>query len=206
MKILALSDIHGHGEQIERLHGRVPDCDVIVVSGDITDFGGRGQALAVFSALSKFMVPVLGVTGNCDASEVDETLSRHGTNLLHHSITICDILFLGLPFRASDADAHKAAEIISVSDSKKAVLVSHEPAWGTDIDLQASTYHKGSRLIRSFIEDYQPLLAVSGHIHEACGIDQIGSTVLVNPGPLRNGRYAIIDTDGDAAQVKLHSM
>jgi hypothetical protein len=47
-------------------------------------------------------------------------------------------------------------------------------------------------------------LAVSGHIHEAYGTDQIGSTLLVNPGPFRNGRYATIDINGDTAVAKLH--
>ena len=84
------------------------------------------------------------------------------------------------------------------------VLVTHQPAWGTDVDLQASTRHVGSRSVRLFIEDYQPILAVSGHIHEAYGTDLIGSTLLVNPGPFRNGRYATIDIDGDTATAKLH--
>ena len=94
--------------------------------------------------------------------------------------------------------------ILQDPGQKPMILVTHQPAWGTAVDLQASTRHKGSLSVRSFIEDHQPLLAVSGHIHEAYGTDQIGSTLLVNPGPFRNGRYATIDINNDTAVAKLH--
>lgn len=204
MKILALSDTHGYAEQIDRLVDVAPACDVILLAGDITDFGGRRQALSIFSAFDRFHCPVLGVTGNCDLPEVDEVFAQRGGNLVKTPVNAAETLFLGFPFRASDADVLNADEIIQSLGTKRMVLVSHEPAWGTDVDLQASSRHKGSHVIRSFIEDYQPVLAISGHIHEACGVDQIGSTVLVNPGPLRDGRYAVIDIDGGDVQVKLH--
>jgi hypothetical protein len=41
----------------------------------------------------------------------------------------------------------------------------------------------------------QPILVVSGHVHEAQGEDKIGSTVLVNTGPAKNGKYARISID-----------
>jgi Icc-related predicted phosphoesterase len=54
----------------------------------------------------------------------------------------------------------------------------------------------GSPLIRSFIEARQPLLVVSGHIHESFAIDTIGSSTLVNPGSLAEGRYAVAEITG----------
>ena len=99
---------------------------------------------------------------------------------------------------------HPNEPILQDLGQKPMILVTHQPAWGTNVDLQASMRHKGSRSVRSYIENHQPLLAVSGHIHEAYGTDQIGSTLLVNPGPFRNGRYAIIDINGDTAIAKLH--
>ena len=42
------------------------------------------------------------------------------------------------------------------------------------------------------ISEYQPLLVLCGHIHEGCGIDKIGETVIVNPGSLgEKGSYAV---------------
>jgi Icc-related predicted phosphoesterase len=40
----------------------------------------------------------------------------------------------------------------------------------------------GSRAVRQIIEEYQPVLAVHGHIHECRGDTRIGRTLVVNPG------------------------
>jgi Icc-related predicted phosphoesterase len=44
----------------------------------------------------------------------------------------------------------------------------------------------GSTAVRRIIEDYQPLLAVHGHIHESGGERRIGKTVCINPGSEAN--------------------
>lgn len=36
-------------------------------------------------------------------------------------------------------------------------------------------------------------MVVSGHIHESFAVDKIGETVLVNPGALMEGRYALAE-------------
>ncbi len=40
----------------------------------------------------------------------------------------------------------------------------------------------GSTAVRQLIEEYQPALALHGHIHESRGIVHIGRTVVINPG------------------------
>ena len=40
----------------------------------------------------------------------------------------------------------------------------------------------GSTAVRQLIEEYQPALALHGHIHESRGITRIGTTVAINPG------------------------
>lgn len=40
----------------------------------------------------------------------------------------------------------------------------------------------GSTAVRQLIEEYQPALALHGHIHESRGIVRIGRTVVINPG------------------------
>jgi Icc-related predicted phosphoesterase len=87
---------------------------------------------------------------------------------------------------------------------KTLILVTHQPAWNTKLDT-ASDRHTGSRAIRGFIETHQPVLAVSGHMHEAYGTDRIGPTTLVNPGPWRNSRYAVADLSLPA-RVELKSL
>jgi len=204
MKLLILADIHGCIKYIPLLANAAKDCDAVVLAGDITDFGGADQARSVLSALDAFGKPVLGVPGNCDSPQVDKVLKQQGGSLIHNPVEMNGVIFVGFSYAASAEAVFPNEPISQISLQKPMVLVTHQPARGTAVDLQASTRHKGSRSVRSFIEDHQPLLAVSGHIHEACGTDQIGSTLLVNPGPFRNGRYATIDINNDTAQATLH--
>ena len=202
MKLMALADIHGHVKVIPLLADAARDCDVIVLAGDMTDFGDSERAVSVLTALKGLGKPVLGVSGNCDPPEVDKILEQENVSVMQKPVEINGVFFTGFSYPASKASILPMERFLR----KPIILVSHQPAWGTDVDLQAGTRHKGSRTIRSFIEDYQPLLALSGHIHEARGTDRIGSTVLVNPGSFRNGCYATIDLNGDMAQATLHTL
>ena len=74
-------------------------------------------------------------------------------------------------------------------DGLPSVMVTHEPPFDTCADLAFTDEHVGSSAIRSFIEQRQPLACFCGHIHEGAGLDRIGDTIIVNPGPLRRGRY-----------------
>jgi uncharacterized protein len=40
----------------------------------------------------------------------------------------------------------------------------------------------GSTAVRELIEEFQPLLALHGHVHESRGVATIGRTVVINPG------------------------
>lgn len=50
----------------------------------------------------------------------------------------------------------------------------------------ALTVPVGSRAVRNWIEQFQPPLVLSGHIHESRGHTRIGSTVCINPGSQYN--------------------
>jgi Icc-related predicted phosphoesterase len=73
----------------------------------------------------------------------------------------------------------------------------HCPPFNTKLDLapkldkklrpvyffgQAEAEHVGSKAIRKFIEEHQPLLGLHGHIHESYASDHIGNTLVLNPG------------------------
>lgn len=206
MKILGLADIHGSIKTIPLLSDAAKECDAIVLAGDITDFGSAPQARAVLTALQDLGKPVIGVSGNCDPPEAEAILQQQGICLANHPAEMGGILFVGLPYTASPESIKSVKDVLATHPSKPFVLVSHQPAGQTAVDLQAGTSHKGSQLIRSLIEDTQPLAAISGHIHEARGTDRIGSTLLVNPGPFRNDCYAIIDLSHNPAQARLYTL
>lgn len=75
------------------------------------------------------------------------------------------------------------------------VFVLHSPPHGTNCDVMHGGVHVGSRAIRAFVEQHQPRLTLSGHIHEsvrATGAwrDRIGATICVNPGQFQETRVA----------------
>ncbi len=47
---------------------------------------------------------------------------------------------------------------------------------------QPNTVPVGSRAVRTFIEERQPLVSLHGHIHESRGVARLGQTVCLNPG------------------------
>jgi Icc-related predicted phosphoesterase len=57
----------------------------------------------------------------------------------------------------------------------------------------------GSHAVRQLIEEYQPLLALHGHIHESKGETRIGRTLALNSGSEYNtGRlHGVVVTLGD---------
>jgi Icc-related predicted phosphoesterase len=66
---------------------------------------------------------------------------------------------------------------------EKTVVVTHAPPANTKLDALENNMHVGNIDIRKEIERIQPILSISGHIHESEGKqDRIGKTLCVNPG------------------------
>jgi uncharacterized protein len=70
---------------------------------------------------------------------------------------------------------------------KKAIYIMHSPPFGTKLDFIQGGKSAGSRSIKLFIEENQPLLTLHGHIHESPELsgayfDRIGHTICINPG------------------------
>ncbi|HPO70491.1 MAG TPA: metallophosphoesterase family protein [Anaerohalosphaeraceae bacterium] len=215
IKLLVLADIHGRHEKIASLRPLVKDADAVILAGDITHFGGANETAEVLTALEPLGKPVFAVHGNCDQPVVQEVLSRRGISVHGCTKELMGLYFAGAGGSlgwsgATPGEVGEAAFAASLQQAaaglnapSRLVLITHQPPWGTTLDVQGGMRHTGSRTIRSFIEDHQPLLAVSGHIHEARGIDRLGDTVLVNPGPLRSGCYAAVEITNCDVQVRL---
>jgi hypothetical protein len=67
------------------------------------------------------------------------------------------------------------------------ILVAHAPPFQTDLDMLTDVGHVGSRSIKDFILQRQPLLSLHGHIHESPRLSgrfwqHLGRTIAVNPG------------------------
>jgi Icc-related predicted phosphoesterase len=107
-----------------------------------------------------------------------------------------------LEFAENEIEQTLVQAFLKCAEKKNMILISHCPPKDTKLDRTATGVHAGSISVLQFIESKKPLLVVSGHIHEARGIDKIGETIIVNPGPAHMGRYAIIEL-GEKIHVKL---
>lgn len=214
MKIAVLADIHGRLDTLERMQTPLSEADVVLLAGDITNFGGTKQARDVLDTLGKYADRVLAVAGNCDPPMVNAYLTQAGVNLHGRAVCVNDWWFVGvggtlpelgrLPNEAGErlfGDALDRA-LSQCQNPDRLILVSHQPAWHTKMDELAPRRHAGNRAIRAFIDRTHPRLAVSGHLHDIIGTDRLGPTTLLNPGSAKDNCCAVVTlTDDDITIV-----
>jgi uncharacterized protein len=215
MKIYGLTDIHGEKEAIRQMRGVVQAADVILLVGDITNFGRLAEIEIVLSQFHPAAGRVLAVSGNCDFKEVDACLTDRDINLHGTAVTVDGVAFMGLggslvtPFGTPNemSEDEVAAALEKGHDrldrNLPFILVSHQPPYNTRCDRLSSGIHVGSHAVRKFIETYRPLACFTGHIHESVGIDKIEDTPIINPGPLGKGFYAYGEVEGRRAHVDI---
>ena len=231
---LAFGDLH---DDISRLE-EIPELEGaagVIVTGDITMVGGIRQARRALEPLARRFPLLLAQIGNMDLREVNGWLDEQGWNLharareLHPGVLALgvggsNITPFNTPSEFSEqqlADwmeqAHTEAERITAASANSAsgpplvVLVAHTPPHATACDRLRSGAPAGSTAVRGFIEKYQPDICLCGHIHESRAQDRIGKTVILNPGMLGAGGYAVLrllDNQGKrelAAELKMLS-
>ena len=204
MEILAISDIHNKANNIDAIGDDLNIADVVVIAGDITNFGSAKHAKKIIEKISKYNSNILAVPGNCDPPSVEKYLNDNGMSLHCNCIELDGIKFVGLGgavagagfgldnVESDDFSIGLAALEAMLKPGDRSILVTHKPALGTSMDDTGGGHHAGSKAVRDFIDRNHPILAVSGHIHDAFGTDVIGSTTLVNPGPVSHRTYGYI--------------
>lgn len=214
MKLLCITDLHGSRSALVRILQREPAADVILLGGDLTNFGTTEQAEAIVLECRRVSKrPVLAVAGNCDSPEIDQRLVTLEVSLFRRGVFEQGVGFYGVsampPWRGDmyelteeEIAAALRAGRAMVAGAPREVVLSHPPPRGTRVDATAAGAHVGSVAVRSFIDDVQPALVVCGHIHEACGIDRVGKTVVVNCGYGGKGYYAVAEL-AEAVEVEL---
>ncbi len=84
--------------------------------------------------------------------------------------------------------------------SSPIILLSHTPPVGIlDSD---DGKHKGCEVVSDLIHKYRPKWVFCGHAHGARGKEIVGDSIAVNPGSLKNGFYALVDTDKEKVELK----
>jgi Icc-related predicted phosphoesterase len=213
MRILALTDIHGRVDYPETVADQVREAELVLIAGDITNFGDEEESGAVIRVLAALNSRILAIPGNCDRPGVQSTLRDGRMNLHATSRTIGNTLFFGIggcnksPFHTPLEYTEEEIETMLgacpiPSKDNRTFIVSHSPPHGTTLDKMFVGFHVGSKALRRFIEERQPDVVLCGHIHEARGSDHIGRTLIINPGPFPR-HYALIDINGDL-KFELH--
>lgn len=215
MKILALPDLHGGTEFLRRIGNELSTVDLVLLVGDLTNAGSAADARRVVDSVRQYNNHILAVPGNWDGPVVSEYLSQAGISLHRRSIVVDGLCFAGvgasLPSPAatpneiteSDFESFLKEATFGVERNLTQILVCHQPPIGTVCDRSWTDLHLGSRAVRAFIEATQPAICFTGHIHEGIGTDRIGSTHVVNPGPLWQGRYAYAEIESRAVTVEI---
>lgn len=215
MDIVAITDLHGHREAVERASGLFEAADLVVITGDITHFGREREAKEVIDAITACCTRLLAVPGNCDYPEVGSFLAKAGCSIDLRCIGIEGFTVAGiggsLPCPGMTPNERSEDEFTAVLDEIKKQLpsgrldlfISHQPPWNTRCDLAHEGTHVGSRSIRRFVEEVKPAVCLTGHIHEAVGEDRIERTVVANPGPLVHGGYTNVILTAEEITVKI---
>lgn len=212
MRVLLLTDIHGSVDKLERILSR-EEFDVALCAGDLGDSrafddyeGNLEDVLNLFDMEGKLSK---AVPGNMDKEETSvRKLIEYRMNL-HKKIALFQtfdavgfgggITPFGTPFEPSGEEIAAALDTLYdrlSSDVKVAVV--HQPPKNTAVDV-SDEKHVGSAEVRNLLQEKEFDLFVTGHIHEGRGTDTIGDTLIVNPGPVQDGYYAVAEIDDGVA-------
>ena len=214
LSIVALPDIHAGIPYMYFMKQAFEEADVVVLAGDMTH--GRRRDLEELLTLIRQSNPnIVAVCGNHDAHGMDKYIEAEGISIHGSHRIIQDVAFLGcggaLPviggyvFKEAEFEAILNQSIRDLEPEIPKILVCHQPPHKTELDRTHWGLHVGSKSVRKFIEEVQPLICFTGHIHEAHGIDQLGETHLINPGPIAfTNRYAYAEIeDGKVKTLEL---
>ena len=216
MKFLVISDIHGNIDNLERLESQFKLADMVLFAGDFAKFRAPKTGLPVLEKLCAMHDTIFSVIGNCDdpsflAETEQKDISVQGSLVNREGLVFAGSgggsKFTGTtPFERTDDEIAADLDIVAQQGEQQwdnLIVIVHNPPKDTKCDTISNGAHVGSPRLRAFIEKYQPLAAITGHIHESAAIDTIGRTTLINPGPLDEGCYAWLEAEKDAGGWKV---
>lgn len=211
MRLLVVSDIHGSEDALDKCRDEAATADLLLCVGDLTHFGGVSDARRVIDELRSIHPQVRSVAGNCDNREIESYLQKEGVLLGSKPEEFQGVHWAGLsgampgpidtPYEISEEQIEAFLEQLPLEAAQPLILVSHQPPYNTVADRAMKMKHVGSRRLSEWIEAQQPLLVLSGHIHESFGHKLYGHSHVINPGALKDGRYAVVDIDSDQGEV-----
>jgi Icc-related predicted phosphoesterase len=218
MKIVSFGDVHMAIKQMEKIAVELSTADLIILSGDLTNFGGCVEAKQVLDAARSYGPTVLALPGNLDRPEVIEFLQNEQAALHGQYRRLDNLGVFGcggsnitpfhtpLEYQDEELGVILAQAYIEADDAPLQLMVSHTPPHATLLDRLTNGTSVGSLSVRQFIVQHQPRICITGHIHEAPGVDFIGRTKILNAGPFSAGGYIVVHCQGNEMNAELKYM
>lgn len=192
MRFLCFSDLHRDRQAAAALVEQSKSVDCVIGSGDFaTKHQGLSETLELLQSITK---PAVLVPGNGETVEElrDAAKGWKTARVLHgDGCEIDGVSFWGVgggipvtPFGdwSYDFDEDQASQLLQ-GCPPGGVLVVHSPPLGT-VDHDSTGKIRGSRAIRTCVEQQQPILVVCGHIHSDWGKQvTLDRSRIVNAGP-----------------------
>ena len=207
MKFLVITDLHQKASNIEWINSIIEkeNPEGVLFLGDVTDMGTADDAVEIVSSIKckTYVLP-----GNCDPRDLPDKIKAVATDMHGKTVKVGDydqvglggsnITIFGTPFELTEEEIDSKLRPIS---KEGMILMTHAPAYGT-LDHIPNGTSVGSPAIRKIVEEFHPIVALSGHIHEDVGAKYIDGTLFVNPGPAKEGCAAIVIIEDKRAYVR----
>lgn len=176
-----------------------------------------------FEEVNRFRGTVRMVPGHCDAPLEDylraalkgnESTSHVG--LVHQSFINAGRDFVLVGFGGDITEDDRETDLVNRFPEwelayhlevlehlpQDPILLTHYPPLAEKIDL-ADGEHVGSTRLRELIELHRPAYVFCGHSHASQGVEAVGRTVVINPGSLCEGNYAILNTRKETVRFNM---
>jgi uncharacterized protein len=209
--LLAVGDVEGAVDALEDLLEAEPERQAIALVGDLAGAGATAETYrTLFKALGGAATPAYWVPGRNDAPLSTYLRESYNLELVFEQLRgvhataalgVEDVLFAGLGGELVDDPAAARDEETTL----------RYPAWGAeyrlkvvrDFDAHSRVFlfsttpaHKGlerpgSEVLAELVNSYAPRVAVVAG--DEPGVEQLGTTLVVCPGRLGRGEYALVD-------------
>lgn len=193
MRIVFISDTHGlHGQ----MHHPIPDGDVLVHCGDVSNVGEIRGIQMFTNWLYEFPHEhKIVIAGNHDwgfelqPAAAEACFDNTGITYLRDKHTIIDgVKFYGSPWQPEFCDwafnvprGEKLAAIWSNIPEDTDVLITHGPPFGILDFVHYGQEYVGCADLMARVKEVKPKIHAFGHIHETYGNKYEDGTLFLNP-------------------------